>query len=167
MKCKKHPNYKAIRPPTSDCDSCKKQYRINLTELMKKRWAARKVLLKQRKQKKVNQKIDWRSVRKSIKKIKQNNKEALKTDMGEEAFKEMKINAQMLDKKHLDYGPGNIARFGLRGIVVRLNDKVERLATLTEEGKIQKAQFESIEDSLRDISNYATIGLLLQQGKWK
>jgi 3-deoxy-D-manno-octulosonate 8-phosphate phosphatase KdsC-like HAD superfamily phosphatase len=93
-------------------------------------------------------------------------KKKFKTEMGLEAFKEMVVNAEMLDKKHLDYGPGNISRFGLRGIVVRMNDKIERLATLTDNNQIQTAQFESIEDTLRDLSNYATIGLLVQKGKW-
>lgn len=104
-----------------------------------------------------------------MKKQKQKYKKvSLETDMGNEALKEMLVNAMMLDKKHQDYGAGNISRFGLRGIVVRLNDKIERLATLTDEKTNGKeAKFESIEDSLRDISNYATIGLLCMKNKWK
>lgn len=89
----------------------------------------------------------------------------LKTNMGREASKEMVTNAKLLDKKHLDYGPGNIARFGLRGIVVRMNDKIERLATLTDGNK--EVHFESIEDSLRDLANYAVIGILCMKGKWR
>jgi hypothetical protein len=154
MKCKKHPNYKAIRPPTADCYQCKRIYRAKMTESMKDRWKARKTRMKKNKTKiKI---VGFRETKKRF-----------QTEMGKEAFKEMLINAEILDKKHLDYGPGNIARFGLRGIVVRANDKIERLATLTDNNQIQKAQFESIEDTLRDLSNYATIGLLCMKGKWK
>ena len=36
----------------------------------------------------------------------------------------------LLDSKQKDYGPKNISRFGVRGLSVRLYDKVERLANL-------------------------------------
>lgn len=157
MKCKKHPSYKAIRRPTADCAMCKHIY--NLAQKRKMRmnmesmWEIRKKLLKKRQTNKT-----LKEKKKSVQ---------FQTEMGKEAYKEMLENAEMLDRKHLDYGSGNIARFGLRGIVVRMNDKIERLATLTDDGKTKQAQFESIEDTLRDLSNYATIGLLCMKGKWK
>lgn len=36
----------------------------------------------------------------------------------------------MLIKKHIDYGPNNLKRFGLEGIVIRMSDKMERLINL-------------------------------------
>lgn len=69
--------------------------------------------------------------------------------------------ARMLEKKRQDYGDPDhtIGRFGLMGIAVRLMDKVERLVNLSQNGRI--ANFESIEDTLRDIAGYAILGLEL------
>jgi len=67
-------------------------------------------------------------------------------------------------RKQLDYGPGNIAKFGFAGVLVRMSDKMERLMHLVTSG--QKPQNESIEDTLIDIANYALIGLMCLRGKW-
>lgn len=40
-------------------------------------------------------------------------------------------NCLLFDIKQQDYGPGNIARFGTFGCVVRMSDKLERLNNLT------------------------------------
>lgn len=74
-------------------------------------------------------------------------------------------NAKLFDKKQSDYGPGNISGFGTFGIVVRMNDKFERLKTLFGK-KRRKPQNESVMDSLRDISNYANIAILVETKKW-
>lgn len=87
------------------------------------------------------------------------------TDMGKLALEEALKNCQMLDKKQQDYGPNNIAKFGLQGCVVRASDKIERLIHLGKTGGTPK--FESVEDSLRDMSNYGVIGLLCARGVWK
>lgn len=73
----------------------------------------------------------------------------------------------LLISKQLDYGPGNInnAHGGpINGLLVRIGDKFERLKNLFKTGK--RPQHESIEDSFKDLANYAVIGLLLQRGKW-
>lgn len=70
----------------------------------------------------------------------------------------------LLVNKQSDYGPGNISRFGLPGLVVRLNDKMERLINLAWGGK--KPKNESVEDTLMDMCCYAVIGLMVQRGKW-
>ena len=74
-------------------------------------------------------------------------------------------NAKLFDKKQTDYGPRNISGFGAFGVVVRMNDKFERLKTLMGR-KRRRPQNESIMDSLRDISNYANIAILLETNKW-
>lgn len=63
-----------------------------------------------------------------------------------------------LSKKQNDYGPQNIARFGTRGLVVRVHDKVARLENLLYSGKT--ANNESIEDTYIDIIGYSAIGLM-------
>ena len=67
-------------------------------------------------------------------------------------------------RKQLDYGPGNIAKFGFAGVLVRMSDKMERLMHLATLG--QEPRNESIEDTLIDIANYALIGLMCLRGKW-
>jgi len=48
--------------------------------------------------------------------------------------------------------------------LVRLNDKVERLIDLLTNSK--RPENETIEDTLRDIANYAVIWLIVRDGKW-
>jgi hypothetical protein len=74
-------------------------------------------------------------------------------------------NVVLMDKKQRDYGPKNISGFGMFGIVVRMNDKFERIKHLFNNRR-KKATNESIRDSLRDISNYAVIAIMLDTGKW-
>jgi len=45
-------------------------------------------------------------------------------------------NLVLFIQKQLDYGSGNIARFGELGVMVRANDKIERLRTLLLDGVI-------------------------------
>jgi hypothetical protein len=73
----------------------------------------------------------------------------------------------LLITKQKDYGPGNINHaFGgpINGILVRIGDKFERLKNLYRHGK--KPEHESIEDSFKDMANYAVIALMIERGKW-
>lgn len=65
----------------------------------------------------------------------------------------------LLASKQHDYGHGNIQAFGMKGVLVRLSDKVERLINL--KSKKSKAQNESVIDTLRDIVGYCVIALML------
>ena len=71
---------------------------------------------------------------------------------------------KLFAKKQHDYGPGNIAEFGEVGVLVRLNDKMERLKNLVLNGL--EASNESIEDTLDDIASYAIIYKIVRRGKW-
>ena len=71
----------------------------------------------------------------------------------------------LLDAKQKDYGPGNISRVGVKGLSVRLYDKIERLANLLMD-KEESPQNESLEDTFKDIANYGLIGLMLLRGEW-
>ena len=73
-------------------------------------------------------------------------------------------NVQLADRKQQDYGPNNILYSGEIGIIVRCQDKICRLKHLIEKGG--EAKNESIEDSYRDLANYALIGSLLRRKDW-
>lgn len=71
-------------------------------------------------------------------------------------------------KKHEDYGPMNIAGAPggpMNGLRVRMYDKLARLNNLVDSG--DTPNYESIEDTLLDLANYAIIGLLVQRGQWE
>lgn len=74
----------------------------------------------------------------------------------------------VLISKQKDYGAKNILDCGELGVVVRLNDKLARLKNLygITDGsfKQKEASNESIEDTLVDIANYATIALMCRKG---
>jgi hypothetical protein len=73
----------------------------------------------------------------------------------------------ILYKKHEDYGPMNIAGApggAMNGLRVRMYDKLARLNNLNETG--DTPNYESIEDTLIDLANYAIIGLLVQRNQW-
>lgn len=76
---------------------------------------------------------------------------------------------QILMKKHKDYGPLNIAHApggAMNGLTVRMYDKLARISHLCSD-KNDTPNYESIEDSLIDLVNYATIGILVQRGLWE
>ena len=73
----------------------------------------------------------------------------------------------LLISKHKDYGPKNISLSPggpLNGLRVRMWDKLARINNLIETSADPK--HESLEDSFKDMANYAIIGLLVLQGKW-
>jgi len=79
-------------------------------------------------------------------------------------YAQLLYNFKLFIQKQLDYGSGNIARFGELGVMVRANDKIERLRTLLLENR--EAQNEPVEDTWRDLANYGVIGLLCHLGLW-
>ena len=74
---------------------------------------------------------------------------------------------ELLLSKHKDYGPKNISQSPggpLNGLRVRLWDKLARLNNLTDNNSLP--QHESLEDTFKDMANYAVIGLLVLRDKW-
>ena len=69
----------------------------------------------------------------------------------------------LLAKRH-DYGKANIEKHGESGILVRLDDKLARLAHL--QGAAETQASESIDDTWLDIAGYAVLALLLRRGKF-
>ena len=72
---------------------------------------------------------------------------------------------QLFDKKQHDYGPGNIAKFGEFGVLVRTNDKLERLINLNRRG--DDPANESVMDTWQDLSVYGAIARVVKQNQWK
>ena len=73
----------------------------------------------------------------------------------------------LLLSKHADYGPKNIADApggALNGLRVRMHDKLARINNLVDSGSTP--EHESLEDSFKDMANYAIIGLLVLREKW-
>ena len=75
--------------------------------------------------------------------------------------------SDLLLSKHRDYGPKNITDApggAINGLRVRMHDKLARINNLDDSGA--KPEHESLEDSFKDMANYAIIGLLVLRGKW-
>jgi hypothetical protein len=80
-----------------------------------------------------------------------------------EAYCEIAINGCLtFARKQHDYGPQNIGQGGPLGVLIRLNDKVQRMLNLA--GKTAKN--ESKVDTADDAHVYGAILRLLLAGKW-
>ena len=78
------------------------------------------------------------------------------------------VLSSIIKKKLAVYGPLNTALAPggpMNGLRVRMYDKLARLNNLAD--KAATPNFESIEDTLIDLANYAIIGLLVQRGQWE
>ena len=73
---------------------------------------------------------------------------------------------KLLCRKQHDYGHGNINKFGMAGIIVRLSDKVERLKNLRSRGLTPEIK-ESEIDTLLDIVGYCVIGHMWNEGTFQ
>ena len=79
-------------------------------------------------------------------------------------------------KKQMDYGPSNISmgtglvndeekRLSLVGLIVRINDKVQRLLNLIVKNN-REAQNEPTIDAFKDLACYGIIAQIVKNGKW-
>ena len=79
-------------------------------------------------------------------------------------------------QKQMDYGPSNIAmgtelktdeekRLSKVGLIVRINDKVQRLINLVVRNN-RKSQNEPTVDAFKDLSCYGIIAQIVEAGKW-
>jgi len=94
-----------------------------------------------------------------------------------EFVKIQKEQLELFAKKHLDYGMSNITagttlstpqevNFSLTGIWYRISDKIQRWKNLLVKNKSTTAYNESLEDTFKDIGNYAIISQIVSRGKW-
>ena len=84
------------------------------------------------------------------------------------AFDEVvgKLRETLIKKNH-DYGDDNIGVLGVKGIFVRMHDKIARLKTLVWLREDIKVTDESANDTFMDLANYSIIAIILSKGKWK
>ena len=66
---------------------------------------------------------------------------------------------EIFERKNADYG-NSYATFGMVGIIVRLQDKINRLVNISNT-KITLVKDETLRDTLLDLQNYSTLALML------
>ena len=77
-----------------------------------------------------------------------------------EQMKEIQEKAlQLFTKKNIDYGD-SFARLGVIGVLMRIEDKIQRSLSITKNG-VNLVNDEGIKDTLLDLHNYAAMGLML------
>ena len=93
------------------------------------------------------------------------------------AFQEIQYEQwETFCKKQMDYGPSNISmgtgvgkhlniKLATTALVVRINDKVQRLLNLVVT-KDREAQNEPVVDAFKDLSVYGIIAQIVKNGKW-
>lgn len=89
----------------------------------------------------------------------------LESDYARKVFGVMLENLAVFEKKQAAYGPNNIGCFQEFGVLVRANDKMERLKNLHRNQTDPNE--ESIMDSWADLLNYAAIAIVCRRGEWK
>ena len=70
---------------------------------------------------------------------------------------------QLFAKKNKDYGD-SFAQFGPIGVIVRMQDKINRLANITKTN-ITLVESESLRDTLIDLHNYSAMAIMLLDKK--
>ncbi len=94
-------------------------------------------------------------------------KKSVNENLIEESFRGVVEEAFSLwQKKHKSYGPFNISVFGLKGIVVRLWDKMQRVVRLAWNNVDNSLPDETLQDTFLDIAVYALIAILVIRGQW-
>ena len=77
----------------------------------------------------------------------------------EQFEKIQKEGLELFKKKNADYGDSFIV-YGLIGILIRLQDKINRLVTITN-ANVSLVKNESLRDTLLDLQNYSTLALMM------
>ena len=99
-------------------------------------------------------------------------------EMMEEFRKIQREQYELFAQKQMAYGKGNIMLGGdigveedrvaaIRGITIRLNDKMQRLLNLVLKGVANPLKNESVSDTFMDMSVYGIISLIVERGSWK
>ena len=66
---------------------------------------------------------------------------------------------ELFTKKNADYGDA-FAKFGLVGVLMRIEDKIQRALSISKSGVVL-VDDEGIKDTLLDLHNYAAMALML------
>jgi beta-glucosidase/6-phospho-beta-glucosidase/beta-galactosidase len=70
---------------------------------------------------------------------------------------------ELFVKKNIDYGD-SFAKYGIIGVLMRIEDKIQRAMTITNNG-VNLINDEGIKDTLLDLHNYAAMALMLLDEK--
>ena len=77
-----------------------------------------------------------------------------------EQMKVIQKNAlELFRKKNIDYGDA-FAKYGIIGVLMRIEDKIQRSLSITKNG-VNMVNDENIKDTLLDLHNYSAMGLML------
>jgi hypothetical protein len=77
-----------------------------------------------------------------------------------EQMQKVQANAlELFAKKNADYGDA-FAKFGVIGVLMRIEDKIQRSLSITKNG-VTLVNDEGIQDTLLDLHNYAAMALML------
>ena len=66
---------------------------------------------------------------------------------------------ELFTKKNIDYGDA-FAKYGIIGVLMRIEDKLQRSISITKNG-VNLINDEGIRDTLIDLHNYAAMALML------
>ncbi len=79
-----------------------------------------------------------------------------------EQLKDIQKNAlELFKKKNADYADA-FAKFGLIGVLMRIEDKIQRCLSITQSNIVLNHD-EKLEDTLLDLHNYAAMALMLKK----
>jgi len=70
---------------------------------------------------------------------------------------------ELFTKKNIDYGDA-FAKFGIIGVLMRIEDKIQRSLSITKNG-VNLVSDENIKDTLLDLHNYSAMALMLLDEK--
>ena len=70
---------------------------------------------------------------------------------------------ELFVKKNIDYGD-SFAKYGIIGVLMRIEDKIQRAMSITNNG-VNLVNDEGIKDTLLDLHNYAAMALMLLNEK--
>lgn len=81
-----------------------------------------------------------------------------------EQMKQIQTDAlELFTKKNTDYGDA-FAKFGVIGVLMRIEDKIQRSLSITKNG-VNLVNDEGIRDTFLDLHNYAAMALMLLDEK--
>ena len=66
---------------------------------------------------------------------------------------------ELFTKKNIDYGDA-FAKYGVIGVLMRIEDKLQRSVSITKNG-VNLIKDEGIRDTLIDLNNYSAMALML------
>lgn len=79
-----------------------------------------------------------------------------------EQMKKVQCEAlELFTKKNIDYGDA-FAKFGVIGVLMRIEDKIQRSMSITK-NNVSLVNDESMRDTLLDLHNYSAMALMLMQ----